>query len=294
MIVVTGGAGFIGSHVAVELKRRGHEVVAVDNLERAKAADLLEREGVPLVVADVRTGEIPRGEAYIHAAAYIDVEESWQRPFEYAVNNAAATLRLAKKAWEERAFFVYISSAAVYGEPRRLPIDENHPTEPISPYGLTKLWGEHAVALYGRAGLKYAVVRPFNVYGPRQSGPYAGVITKFVERARAGLPPVIYGDGEQTRDFIHVEDVAKLVAAITEKKAEGVYNAGTGKATSINQLARLVMRLAGVEGEPLYAPPRPGDVRHSVADIKKVRSLGWEPRVELEEGIKRLLATPIQ
>ncbi|MEM3997155.1 MAG: GDP-mannose 4,6-dehydratase [Pyrobaculum sp.] len=294
MIVITGGAGFIGSHLALELRRRSFDVVAVDNMERAKAADLLEREGVPLVRADVRFGELPRGDVYIHAAAYIDVEESWQTPFEYAVNNAAATLRLAKKAWEEGAFFVYISSAAVYGEPKRLPIDEGHPTEPISPYGLTKLWGEQAAALYGRAGLKYAVVRPFNVYGPRQSGPYAGVITKFVERARAGLPPVIYGDGEQTRDFIHVEDVARLVAAVVERRAEGVYNAGTGRAVSINQLARLVMRLAGVDGEPQYASPRPGDIRHSVADVTKAKALGWEPRIELEEGIRRLLAAPTQ
>jgi len=289
-IVVTGGAGFIGSHVATALKAAGYSVVAVDNLERAASAKALEEAGVPLVVVDLRWGEVPRGDVYIHAAAYIDVEESFQKPFEYAVNNAAATLRLAAKARREGARLVYISSAAVYGEPKRLPIDEDHPTDPTSPYGLTKLWGEHAAALYGKMGLKYAVVRPFNVYGPRQSGPYAGVIAKFVERARKGLPPVIYGDGEQTRDFIHVADVAELVKTVVERGAEGVYNAGTGRAVSVRELARLVCKLAGVDAEPIHAPPRPGDIRHSVADIRRAKALGWAPRVELEEGLRQLLA----
>ena len=268
-VVVTGVAGFVGSHIAVRLREAGFDVVAVDNLERAsrESVEVLREAGIPLVVADVRWGDLPRGDAYIHAAAYIDAVESLERPFEYAVNNAAATLRLAKRAWEWGAFFVYISSAAVYGEARRLPIDEDHPTEPVTPYGLTKLWGEQAVAFYGRAGLRYAIVRPFNVYGPRQSGAYAGVVSKFVERVRRGLPPVIYGDGRQTRDFIHVADLAELVKIVVERGVVGVFNAGTGRAITIEELARLVCRLAGLDVEPIRAPPRPGDIRHSMADI---------------------------
>lgn len=288
-VAVVGGAGFIGSHVSIFLKERGFDVVVVDSLERANSADVLGEAGVPLIVADVRRDELPGADVYIHAAAYIDVEESWERPYEYAVNNAAATLRLAKRALEIGAFLVYVSSAAVYGQPRYLPVDEGHPTEPTSPYGLTKLWGEQAVSLYSKVGLRHAVVRPFNVYGPRQRGPYAGVIARFVERARRGLPPIIYGDGKQTRDFIHVSDVASLIAAVVERGAEGTYNAGTGRAVSVAQLARLIARLAGLDADPVYAPSRPGDIRHSVADIRRARTLGWEPRIRLEDGVRQLL-----
>jgi UDP-glucose 4-epimerase len=136
--VITSGAGFVGSHVAAYLVERGFKVVAVDNLERASAVRRLEEAGVPLVVGDVRSVDLPPAEAVVHAAAYINVEESWERPYEYMWNNAAATARIAKRCAEAGARLVYISSAAVYGEPQRLPIDESHPTRPLSPYGLSK------------------------------------------------------------------------------------------------------------------------------------------------------------
>jgi UDP-glucose 4-epimerase len=132
------------------------------------------------------------------------------------------------------------------------------------------------------------VLRLFNVYGPGQTGPYAGVVSKFVERAKRGLPPVIYGDGTQTRDFIHVADVAQFVEIVLDRGVTGVYNVGTGRAVSIRELAAVVMRLAGLSGEPLYAPPRPGDVRHSAADVSKARALGWEPQIGIEEGLREL------
>lgn len=287
-VVVTGGAGFIGSHVAVYLKSLGFDVIAVDNLERASAVGRLEEAGVPLVVADLRYAELPRGDAVIHAAAYISVGESWEKPYEYMWNNAAVTAKVGREAARSGAYLVYLSSAAVYGNPLYTPIDEGHPTRPTSPYGLSKLAGEEALALLRNAGLKYAVARLFNVYGPGQTGPYAGVITRFLERAKRGLPPVIYGTGEQTRDFIHVADVARLVAALLEKGAQGVFNVGTGRAVSIRDLARMVMKLAGLDGGPAYADPRPGDIMHSVADISKARGLGWGPRIALEEGLAQL------
>jgi UDP-glucose 4-epimerase len=284
-VVVTGGAGFIGSHVAAYLAERGFRVVAVDNLERASAVKRLEEAGVPLVVGDVRRVDLPPADVVVHAAAYINVEESWERPYDYMWNNAAATARVAKQCAETGARLVYISSAAVYGEPQRLPIDENHPTKPLSPYGLSKLAGEQVAQMLAPGA---AVLRLFNVYGPGQTGPYAGVVSKFIERAKRGLPPVIYGDGTQTRDFIHVADVARLVEVVLDRGAAGVYNVGTGRAVSIRELAAIVMRLARLNGEPLYTPPRLGDIRHSAADITRARSLGWEPQIEIEEGLREL------
>jgi UDP-glucose 4-epimerase len=135
------------------------------------------------------------------------------------------------------------------------------------------------------------VLRLFNVYGPGQTGPYAGVVSKFVERAKRGLPPVIHGDGTQTRDFIHVADVARLVEVVLDRGAAGVYNVGTGRAVSIRELAATVIRLAGLGGEPLYGPPRPGDIKHSAADVSKAKLLGWQPQMPLEEGLRRLWTT---
>lgn len=263
-------------------------MVAVDNLERASALKRLEEVGVPLVVGDVRHVDLPPADVVVHAAAYISVDESWERPYDYMWNNAAATARVAKRCAETGAYLVYISSAAVYGEPQRLPIDEGHPTKPLSPYGLSKLAGEQITQMLAPGA---AVLRLFNVYGPGQTGPYAGVISKFVERAKRGLPPVIYGDGTQTRDFIHVADVARLVEVVLDCGAAGVYNVGTGRAVSIRELAAVVMRLAGLGGEPLYGPPRPGDIKHSAADVSKAKSLGWQPQMPLEEGLRRLWTT---
>jgi len=284
-IVVTGGAGFIGSHIAAYLRERGFETVAVDSLERASGVERLERAGVPLIKGDVRFTDLPLADAVVHAAAYISVDESWERPYEYMWNNAAATARVAKRCANMGAHLIYISSAAVYGEPQRIPISEDHPTRPLSPYGLSKLAGEQIAQMLTP---RVAVLRLFNVYGPGQTGPYAGVVTRFLERAREGLPPVIFGDGGQTRDFVHVSDVVKFTEIVVERGATGVFNVGTGRAVSIRELAYMVMKIAGLDGKPVYAPPRPGDVRHSVADITRARGLGWEPRVRIEDGIKSL------
>ncbi|MEM0335665.1 MAG: NAD-dependent epimerase/dehydratase family protein [Thermofilum sp.] len=295
-VLVTGGAGFVGGHVALLLAEKGYSVVALDNLERPSRYTLsrLREAGVQLVVSDVRGQVSCAGfDAVVHAAAYIDVAESVEKPLEYFENNAIATAKLAKACSDSGAeLFIYLSSAAVYGEPTYLPVREDHPTRPISPYGLSKLMGEQVLEVFSKVyGLSYLTLRLFNVYGPGQSAAYAGVIAKFVERAARGLPPVIFGDGSQTRDFVHVRDVARAVLAALERGLRNeVLNVASGKPTSILELAKLVTRLAGLELEPVYDRPRPGDVKHSYADIAKARErLGFQPLVSLEEGVRELL-----
>lgn len=239
------------------------------------------------LVADLRYDEVPPADIYVHAAAYIDVEESWVRPFEYVVNNAAVTAKLSRIAMKRGVFLIYVSSSAVYGEPVYLPIDEEHPTWPVSPYGLTKLWGEQIAAMYV---VKLAIIRPFNVYRSVKIGPYAGVVAEFVRRALQSLPLIIHGDGTQTRDFVHVEDLVDFVAIVVEKEAAGIYNVGSGSAVSIMQLAQLVERLVGSSVQLVFTDPRPGDIKHSVADISRSKKLGWVPRRKLEVEIEKLIS----
>ncbi|MEM2930165.1 MAG: NAD-dependent epimerase/dehydratase family protein [Thermoproteota archaeon] len=298
-ILITGGAGFIGHNLAIHLKNRGFEVKVLDSLERSTglAVKKLEEAGVPVTRAEVTSMDDVKNalksvDAIVHAAAYTDVAESMENPMLYLEKNvlgAASVIEASLKTGV--GLFIYLSSAAVYGDPVRLPVDENHPTDPLSPYGLSKLMGEDTTKFFSRLGLKYVVLRLFNVYGPGQNAAYAGVITRFMERVRNGLPPVVYGDGEQTRDFIHVNDVSQAVElAIMTRHLNQVFNIGAGKPVRIRDLAGLVMRLHGVEGEPVYAARRPGDIKHSYADVSKAKSLlGFEPRIGLEEGLKRLM-----
>jgi len=292
-VLITGGAGFIGGHLAIYLRSRGFDVVVVDNLEKAPMVKAVREAEIPLIIGDLRSNvELPRVDAIVHAAAYIDVAESFEKPYEYIVNNVAATSKIAKIAFENNSYLVYISSAAVYGNPVYLPIDEDHPRNPLSPYGLSKHLGEQVTEFYGRLGLKSSVVRLFNVYGSCQSMEYAGVITRFINRVKRGEPPIIFGDGEQTRDFIHVKDVATFIEAIITRGETGVFNVGTGKATTINLLAELVIKLAGLNLKPVHGPPRRGDIEHSVANVSKALSIGWKPRISLEEGLYELLREP--
>ena len=159
------------------------------------------------------------------------------------------------------------------------------PRDPSRPTASRSWRGEQAAQMLAPGA---AVLRLFNAYGPGQTGTYAGVVSKFIERAKRGLLPVIYGDGTQIRDFIHVADVARFVEVVLDRGAAGVYNVGTGRAVSIRELAAVVMRLAGLGGEPLYGPPRPGDIKHSAAAVSKARALGWQPQMPLEEGLRRL------
>lgn len=296
--MVTGGAGFIGHNTALYLAERGYEVLVVDSLERSTrlALERLSRSGIRVVRDDVRdpvflTGYLENGDVVVHAAAYISVEESVASPERYLENNVLGTLNVARACLRKGASLVFLSSASVYGTPLKLPIGEDHPTKPLSPYGLSKLFGELLLELYGRDGLRYTILRLFNVYGPGQTGPYAGVISRFIESALKREKLVVFGDGTQTRDFVNVLDVARAVElAITSQVYGEVFNIGSGRATSINELASLVKSLLCGECSVEYKPPRPGDIKHSYADIRKVREkLGYNPRITLEEGLRELV-----
>ena len=283
---MTGGAGFIGYWTVRALLESGHEVRVVDNLSRASFHDKLGEMGVDLSRVDVRDlsglrSALEECDAVLHLAALISVNESAEKPLLYHDVNATGTLNLLKASLDAGIRrVVYSSSAAVYGEPERVPIDEDHPTRPISIYGASKLSGElYCRAFHETYGLSVVVLRYFNVYGPGQSPEYAGVIAKFAERLSRGMPLVIYGDGKQTRDFIHVRDVARAnLLALTSDVEFGVYNVGSGRATSVLELAEIMQKLVGLNLEPKFESPQPGDVRHSVADVSRARrELGFCP-----------------
>ncbi len=305
-VLITGGAGFIGHHVVKQLIDSGHDVMIIDNLSRSlrENIEFIKELGVLLKPIDVRdlnslsdAFKEFRPEAVVHAAALIDVEESVKHPGLYAEVNVTGSANVGKASCGVGASrIIYLSSAAVYGEPKYLPIDENHPTEPLSPYGASKLGGELLIKSLSRSLKKtnYVVLRLFNVYGPGQSpdSPYSGVITKFISRVKSGQPPIIYGDGEQVRDFIHVKDVAKAVEkALTTELLNETYNIGSGKPTTINELANAILKISGKEElKPRHEAPRPGDIRLSYADISKaLNQLKWRPETSLEKGIKELI-----
>lgn len=302
-VLITGGAGFIGHHIAIYLKHLGYDVICLDNLSRSSddALRALRSENVKLVVSDITNYKqlsdvvsSAEPDIIIHAAALISVEESMERPEEYINNNAVGTLNVARSAVKHRiSKLIYISSAAVYGDPIKLPIDEEHPTNPKSPYGLSKLFGEEVVKLYCRLhDLNFTILRLFNVYGPRQHlSQYSGVILKFIHNVRKNLPLTIYGSGEQSRDFIHVVDVCRAVElSMLSKHVNEVYNIGSGKSVSINELANLIISISGCNVDIIYGPPRPGDIIHSYADISKATTyLGFKPSITIEEGLKELL-----
>jgi UDP-glucose 4-epimerase len=228
----------------------------------------------------------------VHAAAYINAKESIKKPLEYLENNVASTVNLLKATSKIAEKIIYLSSAAVYGEPKHLPINEEHDLNPINPYGASKLSAEYWVKAYSNLyAVNYVILRLFNVYGEGQKGEYAGVISKFIEKARKRKPLIIYGDGLQTRDFVYVGDVAKAVKlAIKTKNSNEIYNIGFGKATTINQLAKIVMDAFGFYKKPVYMPERKGDVKHSQANIlKAMKLLDYKPEVPLKEGIKKII-----
>ena len=293
-VLVTGGAGFIGSHLVAFLAERGFKVRVLDNFSRS-SLNLEDLGGVEVVIGDVRDYDVvskaTRGvDVVVHLAALTDASESLEIPGEYLEVNVGGTLNVCRAARGVESL-IYASSAAVYGD-APVPVSEESPTRPISPYGASKLAGEAYVWAYSRVnGYKPVVLRLFNVYGPRQSRGYAGVISEFVRRAVRGLDLIVYGDGLQTRDFIHVRDVVELIAGIVEGGGvSGVYNIGSGAPVRIIDLAHIVVRVAGSTSRIVHGPPRPGDIRYSQADISRAaRELGFKPRVALEDGLRELV-----
>ncbi len=303
-VVVTGALGFIGYNVCMHLMLKGYNVIGIDNASRGRIErkEVLEENNVIVEIADIRDQKALdnlfreyQPDSLVHAAALISVEESFEKPILYEEVNSKGTITLTIVANRHGLKkMIYISSAAVYGDPIRLPVNEDHPVNPLSPYGTSKLSGEFYARTLFEGIEKTVVLRLFNVYGPGQNPEYAGVISRFLERLSQGKPPVIYGSGEQTRDFIHVEDVAHAVEKALETRFEEhvVFNIGTGRRTSIRELAELMIELFGLNLKPIHGPPRRGDIMHSYADISRARRmLGWEPKISLEEGLKRLIET---
>jgi len=297
-VAITGGAGFIGYWTAKRLIQEGFEVKILDNLYTANMLDKIRELGLEVVKVDVRnTYDLERAfkglDYVIHLAALLSVEESLKNPKLYHEVNATGTLNVLEAAWRAGIDkVIYASSAAVYGIPSELPIRENHPTNPISIYGASKLAGEaYCTSFYNTFGLKTIILRYFNAYGPGQSQEYAGVIKRFIERIKHGKPPVIYGDGYQTRDFVHVEDIANAnFIALTSNVGFGIFNIASGKSITILDLAKMILDLMDSNLQLVFAPSRKGDIRHSLADICKAKEiLGFEPQIDLRSGIRKLI-----
>ena len=292
--LVTGAAGFIGSHLVEGLLDRGYQVRGLDNLStggRGNLETVRDDERFMLVEADVCDAEaVTSGVADVdcvfHLAAHTSVPESVAEPAETTAVNCTGTATVLEAAREHDARVVFASSAAVYGSSAPVPATEDAPQSPTSPYALSKQYGEQ---LARQLDLSAVALRYFNVYGPGQDadGPYAAVIPAFIERMRAGERPIIYGDGKQTRDFVFVEDlVSATVRAARREPPDTVYNVGSGEGVSILELVDALNDVLGTDLEPVHEERRPGDIRHSRADISRARAdLGYTPDVSLREGL---------
>jgi UDP-glucose 4-epimerase len=292
--LVTGGAGFIGSNVVRLLLDGGHSVTVLDNLSSGYRANVPEAE-VRLIEGDVRDGhrvlEAARdAEVIFHLAASVGNQRSLADPRTDTLVNALGTINVLEAARAAGARkIVYSSSAGIFGELRTLPISEDHPVEPDSPYGVSKLAGEKHCLAYSRLyPLEAICLRYFNVYGRNQRfDAYGNVIPIFATRLLRGEPLTVFGDGEQTRDFINVADVARAnVLAGCNQGVSGAFNLGSGTAITINALVRELEMAAGATAQVRHGPPRPGDVRDSLADVSAIgAALGFSPTVEISPGL---------
>lgn len=300
--LVTGGAGFIGSHIVEALVSQGNRVHVLDNLSTGHKKNLDAVAGrINFIKGDIRDEATVRramqGIEYVfHLAAMVSVPESMEKPVEAEMVNTVGTLNLltaARLAGARR--LVFSSTCAVYGDEPTLPKTEAMTPHPKSPYAISKLAAEQYCRLFtGAMGLETVILRYFNVFGPRQdpSSVYSGVISIFVNRMLQGAAPFIYGDGEQTRDFVFVKDVvqANLLAADTPAAAGHIFNIGTGRQFSVNQLFNTLRAITGANLEPVYKPARAGDIRHSYADPSQARAvLGWSAGVSFEAGLEQLV-----
>lgn len=300
-ILVTGGAGFIGSHVVEAYLAQGHQVVVLDNLSSGRRQNL--PAGVPLIEADIRDQSLAKdlaGEGFQvvnHHAAQISVPASVADPRHDAEVNVVGLVNLLQAAldWGASRFIFIASGGAMYGEPLSLPVPEDHPMNPGSPYAVSKLCGEAYLAYYAGRGLSFVSLRYANVYGPRQIPQgEAGVVSLFMRALLDGQPPVIYRYPDQAqgmlRDYVYVKDCAAAnVLALTA--GQGAYNIGTGLACTTLELWRAIQGAAGQEMEHRFGPARPGDLRQSVLDFQKAQAeLGWRPGYGLAQGLAQTWA----
>jgi len=302
IVAITGGAGFIGSNLAEELAA-SNNVIIIDDLSTGKKeniASLLQKNNVKFIqdsILDLKLLQKSfRGVDFVfHQAALPSVPRSIEDPKATNEVNVTGTLNVLLAARDNKVKkVVYASSSSVYGDTPTLPKREDMPTNPQSPYALTKLVGEYYCLIFHQVySLPTVCLRYFNVYGPRQdpTSQYAAVIPRFIARVSRGNPPIIYGDGNQTRDFTFIKDVtqANRIAAIDD--TTGIFNIGRGERNSINHLAQTILNIMGKDLQPMYEPSLPGDIEHSLADISKARKIGYDPEYDLEAGLKQTIAS---
>jgi UDP-glucose 4-epimerase len=301
-VIITGGAGFIGSNIAEELST-DNEVIIIDDLSSGRIENiqnLTKRSNVSFIQGSTTDFSLLQkalaGADYIfHQAALASVPMSIDDPLRANAVNVVGTLNVLVTARESHVKkVIFATSCAVYGDTPTLPAREEMPLNPLSPYAVTKATGEQYCSVFRHVyGLPTVCLRYFNVYGPRQDpkSEYAAVVPKFITAALAGKPLTIFGDGEQTRDFVFVKDVVSANVLAAKSHVTGPFNIGSGRQTSVIEMANLVLRLTGRDAAPLYQPPKPGEIRHSFADISRAREFEYSPKHNLEEGIKKTISS---
>jgi len=300
-ILVTGGAGFIGSHIADKLLIEGYEVGLLDDFSTGSEANLPTNGHLRIHRGDITSQDFVRTivkdyEIIIHQAALVSVTRSVEDPLRTHRVNVDGTINLLNESIRSNIqLFIYASSSSIYGETEVLPKREDILPKPISPYAASKLAAENYCRVYAKVyGLNTICLRYFNVYGPRQRiGPYSGVIPIFTNRLLSNQPPIIYGDGTQTRDFTYVSDIvqANILCLNNHHKPGEFLNIATGTPTSVHRVAEILSELTGKKYlHPIYEDPRPGDIQHSYAEIHKAEeTLGYKPKVNLPQGLRATL-----
>ena len=300
-VVVTGGAGFIGSHLAEELVARGYRVTILDDLSTGKLENingLLKEGNVEFVQGSITDPALLQklfqsAEYVFHQAALTQIPSSIEDPVTTNEVNLVGTLKVLIAARENKVKkVIYASSSSVYGNTPTIPQTEDMPPDPLSPYALTKLAGEYYCHIFHQMyGLPTVSLRYFNIYGLRQDAlsTYASVIPVFLDRISQNLPPVIFGDGNQSRDFTFVKDVVRANVLAAENNIYGTYNIGSGHNITINQLVQTILQLMQKNLASVYKEARPGEIRHSLADIARAKSFGYEPGWTLEEGLTEII-----
>lgn len=295
-LIVTGGAGFIGSHLTKYLIKKGHSVSVIDSLRRGSFENLREiKDQIDFQEIDILDYEkmkniAKNADGIFHQAALGSIPQSFKEPEEYHRVNAIGTENVLKLAKEFGFKVVYASSSSVYGNQDKFPIKEDAEKKPLNPYGQSKLESEQFAKKYADDRVKVIGLRYFNVFGIGQNPNYAGVIPKFIERLVQHKPPIIYGDGNQLRNFTFVDDVVEANVLAFENKIEHAFmNIATGVMTSVKELATIMIRLSGLSIEPTYEKARDGDIEKSQADISLAKNLiNWVPKTTLEEGLEKI------
>lgn len=294
--LVTGGAGFIGSHLVDKLIKEGHKVVVIDNLSTGKKENLNPKAAFYKI--DIRSPKInqifrkEKPQIVFHYAAQIDVRKSVENPIEDAKINILGTLNILENCKKNKVKkIIFASSVGVYGDSKKLPLKENYPLNPISPYPITKLAIEKYLNYYQSQGLDFVSLRYSNIYGPRQiSTGEGGVIAIFIDKLLKGEKPTIFGDGNQTRDFLYVDDAIEAAIKALKAPSGSIYNVGTGKEITINNLLKLLSSILDVKTKPISRPLRKGEIIRSRIDYSKARrELGWKPEYSLEKGLQKTI-----